>query len=135
MTDATATDSTGRANSSSNSSETNQQSNSIQASTESTVREPHKAEKTTKKGKRPTAFAKECVLSPELAAFLGQERMTRSDVVSSMWKTIRERGLIDPNQKQFAVCDEQLFKVIGRKRFKVFGMMKFLKSHVRDATN
>ncbi|OWA50411.1 hypothetical protein BV898_14929 [Hypsibius exemplaris] len=84
------------------------------------------------KGKRPAAFTKECVLSPELAAFLGKERMTRSDVVSSMWRTIREKCLIDPNQKQFAICDEQLFKVIGKKRFKVFGMMKYLKSHIRD---
>ncbi|XP_055357858.1 uncharacterized protein LOC129602747 isoform X2 [Paramacrobiotus metropolitanus] len=78
------------------------------------------------------AFGKECILSPELAAFLGKERMSRSEVVSAMWKTIRERGLIDPNQKQYAVCDEQLFKVIGRKRFKVFGMMKFLKGHIQD---
>ncbi|OWA50412.1 hypothetical protein BV898_14929 [Hypsibius exemplaris] len=60
------------------------------------------------------------------------EKMTRSDVVSSMWRTIREKCLIDPNQKQFAICDEQLFKVIGKKRFKVFGMMKYLKSHIRD---
>lgn len=59
-----------------------------------------------------SAFSKECILSPDLAAFLGQDRviwlcsfelpdchfvwfqMTRSAVVSSMWKKIRERGLI-----------------------------------------
>lgn len=59
MTDAIATDSTGHANSSSNSAET-KQSDSIPASTQSTVRdvdtvrEPHNGEKSTKKGKRPT---------------------------------------------------------------------------------
>jgi len=84
------------------------------------------------KPKRPTAFTKECVLSEELAAFLRKDRMTRSEVVSAMWRTIREKGLIDPNQKQFAICDDQLLKVIGKKRFKVFGMMKYLKSHIKD---
>jgi len=38
----------------------------------------------------------------------------------------------DPKNKQFAVCDEQLQKVFGVKRFRTFGMMKYLKSHFTD---
>lgn len=35
----------------------------------------------------------------------------------------------DPSNKQYAICDDDLLKVIGVKRFRTFGMMKFLKNH------
>lgn len=38
----------------------------------------------------------------------------------------------DPKNKQFAICDDELMKVIGVKRFRTFGMMKYLKSHFVD---
>lgn len=38
----------------------------------------------------------------------------------------------DPKNKQFAICDDELFKVIGVKRFRTFGMMKYLKNHFVD---
>lgn len=40
--------------------------------------------------------------------------------------------LQDPKNKQFAICDEELMKVIGVKRFRTFGMMKYLKNHFVD---
>merc|ERR1712071_338430 len=36
----------------------------------------------------------------------------------------------DPKNKQFALCDEQLLKVFGVKRFRTFSMMKYLKTHL-----
>lgn len=68
-------------------------------------------------------------LSKELAALVGQESMARHEVVKKMWAIIKEKNLYDPNNKQFAVCDDALFKVIGVKRFRTFGMMKYLKNH------
>ena len=33
---------------------------------------------------------------------------------------------MDPENKQFVVCDDKLFKLIGEKRFRAFGFAKYL---------
>jgi len=71
-------------------------------------------------------------LSAELSDIMGVDSMPRPEVVKKMWSIIKERNLYDPKNKQFAVCDEQLQKVFGVKRFRTFGMMKYLKSHFTD---
>jgi len=60
---------------------------------------------------------------------MGSEALPRHEVVKKMWAIIKERNLYDPSNKQFAICDDDLMKVIGVKRFRTFGMMKFLKNH------
>ena len=64
---------------------------------------------------------------------LGTNRMARKDVVSNMWRIIKERNLQDPSNKQFVNCDADLLPVFKTKRFKAFGMMKYLKNHIKDA--
>ncbi|KAK5644418.1 hypothetical protein RI129_005718 [Pyrocoelia pectoralis] len=76
-----------------------------------------------------SGYTKSMTLSPELAALVGQSTMARHEVVKKIWEIIKERDLYDPKNKQFAICDDALFKVIGTKRFRTFGMMKYLKSH------
>ncbi|KAB0794613.1 hypothetical protein PPYR_08881 [Photinus pyralis] len=76
-----------------------------------------------------SGYTKSMTLSPELAALVGQSSMARHEVVKKIWEIIKERDLYDPKNKQFAICDDALFKVIGTKRFRTFGMMKYLKSH------
>ncbi|KAK7871516.1 hypothetical protein R5R35_010230 [Gryllus longicercus] len=71
-------------------------------------------------------------LSPELAAVVGQDSMARHEVVRKVWAIIKERNLYDPKNKQFAICDDELMKVFGVKRFRTFGMMKYLKNHFLD---
>jgi len=85
--------------------------------------------------KKATAFTKSYKLSPELGDLVGSEIMPRHEVVKKMWAYIKENKLQDPDQKQFAVCDETLLKVIGVKRFRTFGMMKYLKDHFIEAVN
>ncbi|EFA09870.1 uncharacterized protein Non2 [Tribolium castaneum] len=81
-------------------------------------------------GKRGgSGYTKTMTLSPELAALVGQDSMARHEVVKRVWAIIKERDLYDPKNKQYAICDDALFKVIGVKRFRTFGMMKFLKNH------
>jgi len=80
-------------------------------------------------GKKNSAFTKAYKLSPELAELMGQDVMQRHQVVKKVWEIIKDRNLQDPSQKQFAICDDDLFKVMGVKRFKTFGMMKHLKTH------
>lgn len=81
-----------------------------------------------KKGKG-TGFTRPYKLSPELSELMGAEELPRHEVVKKVWKIIKEKNLYDPKNKQFAICDEQLEKVIGVKRFRTFGMMKYLMKH------
>jgi len=91
--------------------------------------------KKSKKGKKTGAkransgYTKSITLSPELASLMGTEALPRHEVVKKMWAIIKERNLYDPSNKQYAICDDDLMKVIGVKRFRTFGMMKFLKNH------
>lgn len=89
-----------------------------------------KSNKGKKGGKRAgRGYTKVMTLTPELASLVGQDTMARHEVVKKVWALIRERNLFDPKNKQFAICDDALFKVIGQKRFRTFGMMKYLKDH------
>lgn len=84
------------------------------------------------RGKK-SAFTKSFKLSPELADVVGSDVMPRHEVVKKLWAVIKERELQDPKNKQYAICDDQLLKVIGVKRFRTFGMMKHLKDHFLEA--
>lgn len=82
--------------------------------------------------KKETTYTRKCILSSELAEVVGANEMARHDVVKKMWEVVRERNLFDPKNKQFAICDDQLQKVFGTKRVRMFGMMKYLKNHIKD---
>lgn len=81
-----------------------------------------------KKGKG-TGFTRPYKLSPELSELMGAKELPRHEVVKKVWKIIKEKNLYDPKNKQYAICDDQLEKVIGVKRFRTFGMMKYLMPH------
>lgn len=80
-------------------------------------------------GKKGTGFTKPLKLSPELAELMGAESLARHEVVKKVWEIIKTRNLYDPKNKQFAICDDELYKVMGVKRFRTFGMLKYLKEH------
>ena len=42
----------------------------------------------------------------------------------------QENNLQDPKNKQMIKCDDKLSKVIPTKKFRGFGMTKFLKDHM-----
>ncbi|XP_057341683.1 uncharacterized protein LOC130678473 isoform X1 [Microplitis mediator] len=77
-------------------------------------------------------YTRAITLSPELATVVNAEKMARHEVVKKIWSIIKERNLYDQKNKQFAICDDELFKVFGVKRFRTFGMMKYLKNHFLD---
>lgn len=72
-----------------------------------------------------TGFTRPYRLSPELASLMGAKELPRHEVVKKVWAIIKEKNLYDPKNKQFAICDAALEKVIGVKRFRTFGMMKW----------
>jgi len=86
----------------------------------------------TKTNRKNGGFSKKLVLSPLLAELVGHERMSRCEVVKSIWKVIKERKLEDPVNMRYAVCDEQFEQLFGIKRFKTFSMMKYLQKHMKD---
>lgn len=75
------------------------------------------------------SFTRPFKLSPELSSLMNAESLPRHEVVKKVWALIKERNLYDPNNKQFAICDADLMTVIGTKRFRTFGMLKYLKKH------
>jgi len=104
------------------------------SSEEESDEEPAKKKKPAAKGgkKQGTGYTKLCKLSPELARVMGEESMARHEVVKKMWALIKEKNLADPKNRQFAICNDELLPVFGIKRFRTFGMMKYLKNHFLD---
>ncbi|KAJ8973103.1 hypothetical protein NQ317_008195 [Molorchus minor] len=66
-------------------------------------------------GKKGSGYTKTLTLSPELAALVGKDSMARHEVVQKVWAIIKEKDLYDPKNKQYAICDDALMKVIGVK--------------------
>ena len=86
-----------------------------------------KAEKEKKEKSENSAFKKPYKCSEKLKTFLGgQETINRAQLTKEMWKYFKENNLMDPENKQFVVCDDKLFKLIGEKRFRAFGFAKYL---------
>ncbi len=71
-------------------------------------------------------------LSPALARVLGGDRMRNCDVVKRMWEIIKERGLKDPRDPTYMICDNELLPFFGQKRIKIITMMKYLSKHMSD---
>ncbi|KAL3863412.1 hypothetical protein ACJMK2_005169 [Sinanodonta woodiana] len=95
-----------------------------------------KAEKKPRKKREgSSAGEKPWLLSPDLAAVMGKDKMPRTEVVKRMWEIVRERNLEDPGDRRYMICDEQLFKVFKKKRVMTFAMMKTLKFHIHCQTD
>lgn len=98
-----------------------------------TPKKPKKERKSGGERKGTSTYSRPCYLSQELAAVMGTEQMARNEVVKKMWQIVKDRNLQDPKNKQFMICDEQLLPLFGKKKVKTFGMMKYLKNHIKDA--
>jgi len=72
-------------------------------------------------------------LSAELADIVGAEEMPRHEVVKRMWQYIKDNNLQDPKNKQMVKVDDKLAKIVPTKKFRGFGMAKFLKAHMSAA--
>uniref|UniRef100_A0A914DUH1 DM2 domain-containing protein n=1 Tax=Acrobeloides nanus TaxID=290746 RepID=A0A914DUH1_9BILA len=94
---------------------------------------PRKTKKVTEKKpkKEGVGYMKKCVVSDDIFHVFGRRFMARSEVVKEMWAYIKKHELYDKKNKQFIVPDETL-RPIFKSKFKGFGMMKFLKNHIKD---
>jgi len=98
-------------------------------SDDSDYEKPKKKRKSTGGGKA-NGYTAPVKLTAELADIVGGDEMPRHEVVKRMWAYIKENQLQDPKNKQMIKCDEKLSKVFPSKKFRGFGMTKFLKDHM-----
>jgi len=94
---------------------------------DSDYEKPKPKAKRSSKGNGYTAPVK---LSSELADIVGGDEMPRHEVIKKMWQYIKDNKLQDPKNKQFIKCDEKLSKIVPTKKFRGFGMAKYLKDHM-----
>ncbi|HWQ93800.1 MAG TPA: SWIB/MDM2 domain-containing protein [Clostridia bacterium] len=86
------------------------------------------------KGKRKpsAAFMKPVQPDEKLAAIIGDQPITRTDVTKKLWDYIRSHNLQDPENKTFIKADESLKQVFdGRDRVSMFEMTKLVFGHVK----
>jgi len=98
-------------------------------SDDSDYEKPKKKKKSAGGGKA-NGYTAPVKLTAELADIVGGDEMPRHEVVKRMWAYIKENQLQDPKNKQMIKCDEKLSKVFPSKKFRGFGMTKFLKDHM-----
>lgn len=77
-------------------------------------------------------FGGACTLSPALQAFLGEEFMSRSQVVKRIWEHIKEHNLQDPTNRRKIIPDEQLGTILTPP-VDMFSMNKQLSKHIFQA--
>ena len=69
--------------------------------------------------------------SKELAAVIGDEKVTRGEAIKKMWIYIKEEGLQDPNDKRQIVPDEKLEPLFGNKEpLSMFRLSGVLAKHL-----
>lgn len=88
---------------------------------------------TTKSRRQPSAaFMKPVQPDDKLAAVIGAEPLSRTDITKKLWEYIRSNGLQDPENKTFIKADDKLRQLFeGRDRVSMFEMTKLVFGHVR----
>jgi upstream activation factor subunit UAF30 len=91
------------------------------------------AETSQAKGKRKpsAAFMKPVKPDTKLAAVIGQEPISRTEITRKLWDYIRSHNLQDPSNKTFIKADDKLKEVFdGKDRVSMFEMTKLVFGHV-----
>lgn len=76
------------------------------------------------------AFNAELILSPQLQEVVGNDRMSRPQVVKQMWVYIREHDLQNASDKRQIICDEKLANIFKKNKVTMFEMNKLLSKHL-----
>jgi upstream activation factor subunit UAF30 len=92
-----------------------------------------KAVSPTKSKRQPSAaFMKPVQPDEKLAAVIGGEPISRTEVTRKLWDYIRSHNLQDPENKTLIKADDQLREVFdGRERVTMFEMTKLVFNHVK----
>jgi chromatin remodeling complex protein RSC6 len=78
------------------------------------------------------AFRKPVQPDEKLAAVIGNQPLSRTEVTKKLWEYIRSQGLQDPENKTFIKADDKLRPVFdGKDRVSMFEMTKLVSGHVK----
>jgi upstream activation factor subunit UAF30 len=80
---------------------------------------------------RPTTFMMKLIPSKELAAVIGAEPVSRTDVVKKMWAYIRANNLQDPRNKRQIKADEKMKAVFGKDTVSMFELASLIGKHLK----
>lgn len=70
----------------------------------------------------------------KLAAVIGNEPVSRTEITKKLWDYIRSHNLQDPQNKTFIKADDKLKQIFdGRERVTMFEMTKLVFGHVLKA--
>ncbi|HEX2582512.1 MAG TPA: type I DNA topoisomerase [Chlamydiales bacterium] len=92
-----------------------------------------KEEKVPAKGKKSKRTSSQPAyhLSPELAALVDAEELSRPEVTKRLWVYIKENNLQDPKNKRTIVPDAKLAKVIGKNPIDMMKLAALLSKHFK----
>ena len=85
-------------------------------------------------GKRQpgAGFMKPVQPDEKLAAVIGNQPLSRTELTKKLWEYIRSHGLQDPENKTFIKADDKLRPVFdGKDRVSMFEMTKLVSGHVK----
>ena len=88
-----------------------------------------KAEKA-KVSKTPNGLQQKLKPSKELAVIVGDETITRGEVVSKVWAYIKSNKLQNPKDGREILADDKLKKIFGKPKVTMFEMNKHLAQHL-----
>ena len=87
--------------------------------------------KTKAPAKKADGLSKPLQPSPELGAIVGDQPISRGDVVSKVWEYIKKNDLQNPENKREILADDKLEKVFGKKSVTMFEMNKHFSAHLK----
>lgn len=80
---------------------------------------------------RKTGLSKPMQLSAALTAVVGEDQLSRSDVMKKIWDYIKANNLKDPNNGKQVLCDDKLKAVFdGNNTIGNIAIMKYLSQHM-----
>lgn len=80
-------------------------------------------------------FNRPLILSESLASFVGQQELSRPQVVKKIWDYVKEHGLQDSSDKRYILCDAKLQTVFKTEKVHMFTLNKILKEHVKTKSD
>lgn len=82
------------------------------------------------KGQSKNPFHTPLVPSPELAAIVGIEPISRPQMIKKIWKYIKANNLQDKVQRRMINADDKLLRIFGEAQVSMFHMTKLLNRHL-----
>ena len=99
-----------------------------------------RSENKKRKPRKPSGFAKPCLVSDDLCEFLGKPKgteMARTAVTTFITNYIKDNNLQNPENKKEIICDQALKKIIslepGEGPLTYFNIQRFMKHHYKTS--